>query len=210
MVRYGGAPPVARLASGDTSPQYPTKTERRKYAPLREPLSLSFLKSLFAGPRERIALRPLYDAVVGEGRDPAWYRDGGVPDTVDGRFDMVAAVLALVLLRFEAEGDAARGPSVLLTETFIDDMDASLRELGIGDLVVGKKVGRIMGALGGRLGSFRASADDAEFEGAVRRNVFRDEAPSQEALCFVADRLRGLRARLAAAPLDRLLAGETL
>ena len=54
---------------------------------------------------------------------PAWYRDGQVPDTIDGRFDMIAAMLALVLLRLEAEGEAGRGPSVLLTEIFIDDMD---------------------------------------------------------------------------------------
>ena len=79
-----------------------------------------------------------------------------MPDTLDGRFDMIAAILALVLLRLEAEGEAGRGPSVLLTEIFIDDMDGTLRQIGIGDYVVGKHVGRMMGALGGRLAAFRA------------------------------------------------------
>ena len=78
-----------------------------------------------------------------------------MPDTIDGRFDMVAAVTALVLLRLEAEGEAGAGRSVLLTEMFIDDMDATLRQIGIGDYVVGKHVGRMMSALGGRLGAFR-------------------------------------------------------
>jgi cytochrome b pre-mRNA-processing protein 3 len=166
---------------------------------------LSFARRLFGRAREREALLPLYEALVREARDPAWYRDGGVPDTLEGRFDMVASVLALVLLRLEAEGDAARRDSVVLTEIFIDDMDASLRELGTGDMMVGKKVGKLVGALGGRLGSFR---DSAGFEAAVRRNVFRDDPPSGESARWVAERLCGLRARLSEASLEALLAGR--
>ena len=116
---------------------------------------MSFLARIFGGKSEREAYRPLYDAVVNAARDPAWYIEGQVPDTMDGRFDMIAAVTALVLLRLEAEGEAGRGPSVLLTETFIDDMDATLRQMGVGDHVVGKHVGRMMSALGGRLAAFR-------------------------------------------------------
>ncbi|MFL6861770.1 MAG: ubiquinol-cytochrome C chaperone family protein, partial [Allosphingosinicella sp.] len=159
--------------------------------------------------REREAILPLYEALVAEGRDPAWYRGGGVPDTLEGRFDMVASILALVLLRLEAEAEKARRESVLLTEIFIDDMDASLRELGTGDMMVGKKVGKLVGALGGRLGGYRESASDpAAFEAAVRRNVFRDDPPSGEAVGRVAERLAALRTRLAAAPLEALLAGR--
>jgi cytochrome b pre-mRNA-processing protein 3 len=170
---------------------------------------LSFLPRLFGRAREREAILPLYEALVREGRDPAWYRDDRVPDTLEGRFDMVASVLALVLLRLEAEGEKARRESVLLTEIFIDDMDASLRELGTGDMMVGKKVGKLVGALGGRLGGYRESAGDpAAFEAAVRRNVFRDDPPSGEAVGRVAERLAALRARLAAASLEDLLAGR--
>jgi len=170
---------------------------------------LSLVQRLFGRPPERQALLPLYAAVVREGRDPAWFREGGVPDTLEGRFDMVSAVLALVLLRLEAAGDAARRESVLLAELFIDDMDSSLRELGTGDMVVGKKVGKLMGALGGRLGSFRDSEGDAgAFEAAVRRNVFRDAPPSEEAVATVARRLTALRERLERSALASLLAGE--
>ena len=128
---------------------------------------MTLLQRLFAPRRDAAALRPLYDLVVETGRDPAWYRDGGVPDTLDGRFDMVAAILSLVLLRLEAEGDAARRESVLLTEIFVDDMDASLRQIGIGDFVVGKHIGKMMGALGGRLGAFRSAVDEAASMAAV-------------------------------------------
>jgi cytochrome b pre-mRNA-processing protein 3 len=198
-----------RLVGGDASPQYPTKAERRKYAPLRAELPLTFLSRIFGRPaRERAALRPLYDAIVAEARRPAWYH-AGVPDTIDGRFDMLATSLAIVLLRLEQEGDAAKRESVLLTEIFIDDMDGSLRQLGIGDLVVGKRVGKIMGALGGRLAAFRdAFAGSGDLGAAVRRNIFRDAAPSDAAVVSVAGGLEAFRARLASPPLSDVLAGE--
>jgi cytochrome b pre-mRNA-processing protein 3 len=171
--------------------------------------ALTFLQRLFGAPGDRLALRPLYAAIVAEARDPAWYRRGGVPDTVDGRFDMVSALLALVLLRLEAEGESGRRNSVLLTELFVDDMDASLRELGTGDLMVGKGIGKLMGALGGRKASFRDTLSDASaFEASVRRNVFRDAPPSEDAVRFVAQHLRRRQSALVAVPLARLLAGE--
>ena len=170
---------------------------------------MSFLSRIFGDRRERDALRPLYGSVVGIAREPDWYRKGGVPDTLDGRFDMVAAVLALTLRRLEREGQAARRESVLLTELFVEDMDGSLREMGIGDVVVGKHVGKIMGALGGRLGAFReALAGSGELEAAVRRNLFRDAPPSDEAVRSVAAGLRELHAALERRTLDELLAGE--
>jgi cytochrome b pre-mRNA-processing protein 3 len=167
---------------------------------------LSFLQNIFGETRQRAALDPLYRAVVALGRDPAWYR-AGVPDTLDGRFDMVAAVMALVLLRIEAEGEAGRGPSVLLTEIFIDDMDGTLRQIGIGDYVVGKHVGRMVSALGGRLAAFREARAQGGFAGAVRRNVFHDSPPSGEAVGTVAARLERVAAALDATPLAALLAG---
>jgi cytochrome b pre-mRNA-processing protein 3 len=168
---------------------------------------LSLLQRIFGETRQRAALAPLYRAIVAEGRDPAWYREGKVPDTMDGRFDMIAAVTALALLRLEAEGEAGRDPSVLLTETFIDDMDATLRQIGIGDHVVGKHVGRMMSALGGRLAAFRAARAKGYVE-AVRRNVFHEAPPSDDAVGWVAGRLQALAGRLDAVPIDRLLEGR--
>jgi len=169
---------------------------------------LSFLQRLFPDRKRRAALAPLYAAIVAEGRDPFWYRDGEVPDTLDGRFDMIAALTALVLIRLEAEGAAGREPAVLLTEIFIDDMDATVRQLGIGDYVVGKHVGRMVGALGGRLAAFRAGREAGSLGEAVRRNIFHDMPPSEAALARVADRLARRAEALDAAPLQALLDGR--
>lgn len=167
---------------------------------------MSLISRLFRATNPRETLDPLYRAIVAAGRDPVWYREGGVPDTIDGRFDMIAALTALVLLRLEAE-EAGRQPSVLLTELFIADMDSSLRQIGIGDYVVGKHVSRMMGALGGRLAALREATDRQALIAAVERNIFRGEPPSPETLAFVSARLDGFRTKLAATPLDQLLAG---
>ena len=170
---------------------------------------MSFLARIFGGGQERDAYRPLYEAVVNAGRDPAWYVQGRVPDTVDGRFDMIAALLALTLIRLEADETRTRTPSVLLAEIFIEDMEGSIRQLGSGDLMVGKQVGKMMGALGGRLAAFRSEIEaGSDFSRAVTRNVFRDAPPSKEAVAFVSSRLRSFHARLEAAPVEDILAGR--
>ncbi len=171
---------------------------------------MSLLSRIWGGRSDRAQLEPLYRALVAIGRDPAWYREGRVPDTLNGRFDMIAAVLALVLIRLEREDKPeARSATTLLTELFIEDMDGSLRQVGIGDLVVGKHMGRVMSAFGGRLGAFRpAVADPAAMEAAVDRNIFHEAAPAPEAPRYVAERLGRFAARLEATPLAALLAGE--
>jgi len=154
-------------------------------------------------------VEPLYRAIVAAGRDPGWYRDGQVADTMDGRFDMLAAVTAMVMLRLEDEGESGRSPSVLLAELFIDDMDATLRQIGVGDHVVGKHVGKMMGALGGRLTALRAArAGEGNFEDVVSRNVFHESPPSEEALHWVSGRLKRLGKALETQRLEDLLAGS--
>lgn len=165
---------------------------------------MSLFQRIFSRTDRRRSLDPLYRSIVAAARDPVWYRDGRVPDTIDGRFDMVAALTALVLLRLEEGGERYRETNVLLTETFVEDMDSSLRQIGIGDYVVGKHVGRMMSALGGRLTALRGAESLGE---AVRRNVFHDDPPSDEAVAFVARRLEQVRAALAARPPEDLLAG---
>jgi cytochrome b pre-mRNA-processing protein 3 len=153
-------------------------------------------------------LDALYRAVVDRARDPRWYTAGAVADTLDGRFDMVVAVLSLVLLRLEREpGTEAAG--VALTERFVEDMDGSLREIGVGDLVVGKQVGRMVGALEGRLGAYRrAFAGEEGFAEALSRNLYRGTPPAPDALAWTEAELRRLRSALDGMPLDRLLDGE--
>ena len=127
---------------------------------------------------------------------------------MDGRFDMVASVLALVLLRLEREGETTRSAQVLLAETFVDDMDGALRQMGVGDLMVGKHVGKMMGALGGRLSAYREALGSGDLSQVVRRNIFRDDAAPDASVAFVEARLRGVAAQIDTVPLTALLAGR--
>lgn len=166
---------------------------------------MQWIAKLF-GTRDEEAL-PLYGAIVARARAPHWYEAGSVPDSIDGRFDMVATILAFVLLRLE-EDPIAAGPSARLTERFVEDMDGQLREIGIGDIVVGKHIGKMMGMLGGRLGAYRDASDPAGLEAALVRNLYRGAAPGGAALGHARDSLLVLRTALAATPTDALLAGE--
>lgn len=148
---------------------------------------MSLLKRLFGNtePDPKIKLVPLYNQIVAKAREPHWYTEGQVPDSIDGRFDMVAAILSLVLLRLEE--DPARAQDMAhLTEVFVDDMDGQLREVGIGDMIVGKHIGQIMGAVGGRIGAFReALADTAKLDEAILRNIYRDDSADAAAIAHV-------------------------
>ncbi|MDJ0275300.1 ubiquinol-cytochrome C chaperone family protein [Sphingomonas sp. 2R-10] len=157
-------------------------------------------------PPPRVAAT-LYDAVVTRGRMPHWYLAGGVPDTLDGRFDMIAAVLAMVMLRLEGEG-AGAAPAASLGECFVDDMDGQLRQIGFGDMVVGKHIGRMMAALGGRLGAYRDGLADGTLDAALVRNLYRGVEPDPAALTHVATELRTFRAALAPVSVDDLLSGK--
>ena len=159
---------------------------------------MNFLSRFFrpkADPRE--SLRPLWHRTVAIAREPEWYRDCGVADTTEGRFDMVSTVTAMVMLRMEADPELAplAGP---FAEWFVEDMDGQLRQSGVGDLVVGKKIGKLMSTLGGRLGAYRtALAGDREaLENALIRNV---TLADETRLGALASRMEQLRARLAAA-----------
>ncbi|MET0240496.1 MAG: ubiquinol-cytochrome C chaperone family protein [Sphingobium sp.] len=168
---------------------------------------MSFLKSLFGRPESQDGRRALYDAIVAEARAPHWYAQGRVPDTLDGRFDMVAAILSFVLLRLETLG--ASEDSARLAEIFVEDMDGQLRQIGIGDLVVGKHIGRMMSALGGRLGAYRAAlAGEGDLGEALERNLYRGEAPAPAAVAHAAAGLRRFADGLAGASLDDIRAGR--
>ena len=167
---------------------------------------MSLLASLFSRKDDRAPLRPLYAALIARARQPHWYEEGAVPDTIDGRFDMVAAMMSLALIRMEALGLQNEGAR--LTEIFVEDMDGQVRQIGFGDLVVGKQIGRMMGALGGRIAAYRAAlAGEAPLDEAVTRNIFRGEAPEPAALAHVSAGLRAFAATLDKLDAASLLAG---
>lgn len=128
-------------------------------------------------PRDPHAL-PLYEAIVRQARQPALYRDLGLPDTLDGRFEAIVLHLVLVLRRLKRDFPEGLELAAALQETFFDDMDHSLREMGAGDLGVGKRVKRMAEGFMGRLASYEAALDRIAIDGeaglaaALRRNAF--------------------------------------
>jgi len=161
---------------------------------------MSFLSRLLGtAPDPREEVRPLWHRVVELARDPAYYSECGVADSVAGRFDLITAVLSVVMVRVEASD--LRAESALLAELFVEDMDGQLREFGVNDVVVGKRVGKLMSVLGGRLGAYRGAlnaGDPERLTAAVSRNVtFAEGADEAASAAAVADRLLKLSQRLA-------------
>ncbi|MDE1918476.1 MAG: hypothetical protein KGJ57_19705 [Sphingomonadales bacterium] len=167
------------------------------------------LLSRLLGPRgdDHAAVRPLWHGLVAKARDKGWYADTGIADTLGGRFDAITLVLSLVLIRMERE-ESLKAHCALLTELFVTDMDGQLREAGVGDMVVGKHIGRLMSVLGGRLGAYRdalAQDDEDALAGALARNVTLVEGA---AIAPLAQATRHLSRRLAAMDAATLLAGD--
>lgn len=170
-------------------------------------MAFSFLKTLFRRDEGRDALVPLYNAVVAEARNPVWYLDGKLPDTVDHRFEMVAALTAMAILRLDRAGDAGKVNAVMLTELFVDDMDGQLRQEGIGDIVVGKHIGKMMASLGGRIAAYREGLEGDGLDDALVRNLYRGERPDEAALAYTQGRFRAHWSSLLGRPDDVLLNG---
>lgn len=161
-----------------------------------------------ADPRE--AVRPLWHRVVEIAREKPWYARYGIADTVPGRFDAVTLVMVLAMLRMErdkATDDRLMEPSVRLTELFVDDMDGQLRQSGVGDLVVGKHMGKLMSVLGGRIGALRDALprDDAALARVLARNVTLVDGA--DALALVAP-VRSLHADFDALSVEDMLAAR--
>ena len=137
-----------------------------------------FWKRIFRPEPQNPEAWALYDAVVAQARSPALYSRYGVPDSLDGRYE--AIVLHLVLLLRRLKGDFPEGLELAeaLQEAFFEDMDRSLREMGAGDLGVGKRVKRMAEGFLGRLAAYDEALDKLPLQGpeqlhdVLLRNVF--------------------------------------
>jgi cytochrome b pre-mRNA-processing protein 3 len=134
------------------------------------------LKRIFA--RVPDAEERLYGEIVAAARRPKFYADWAVPDTVDGRFDMIVLHLFLVLERLKGQGEEDLRQRLI--DTFFKDMDRSLREMGVGDLSVAKKVRKMAEAFYGRVTAYAAALQaPATLPEVLRRNIF-PETPEQD------------------------------
>ena len=157
------------------------------------------------------AAEALYEQIVVQARAPGFYRELGVPDTLDGRFEMLALHLFLLLNRLRrGGGDAA---SRALTQTLVDrliaDMDGNLREMGAGDLGVGRRVRRMAEGFNGRLAAYDTglARGTAVLGEAIRRNVYGTVEPTAAQVEALAAYVQGCLAVLDGVGADDLARG---
>jgi cytochrome b pre-mRNA-processing protein 3 len=122
---------------------------------------------LFRRSRRRDTISGLYGTIVAQARMPSFYRDYAVPDTLNGRFDLILLHLALLLDRL-AQDPALRHLGQAVFDRFCQDMDHNLREMGVGDLAVPKEMRRIGEAFYGRAQAYRAALAAARRPGPGR------------------------------------------
>lgn len=151
----------------------------------------------------------LFEALVTVARQPHWFVEGQLPDTIDGRFAVLSTIIALATVRLERGSGSAQAGAAALTERFVEAMDAEHRQLGIGDPTVGKTVRKLVGALGRRVELWRRALDGVEgWDHAVLGSLFQDEPPEPRALDHCETAVRGVWARLEAAPDEALADGR--
>jgi len=166
------------------------------------------LSRLFGRSRPSIAGDTLYRAIVAQARLPLFYRDWRVPDTVDGRFEMIVLHLVLLFRRLGRDGEAGQAIAQEVFDIFLADMDQQLREMGVGDLGVPKRMKKIGQSFYGRLatyGTVLATEDEAGLREALERNLF-PEAEAQP-LALLAAYALAAGAQLATQPTKAIAGG---
>jgi len=131
------------------------------------------------------SIASLYGAIVAQARLPAFYVAFGVPDTLEGRFDLLVLHLVLVLRRLSRAGDRGREFGQQLFDAFCRDLDGNLREMGVGDLTVPKRMQRFGEAFYGRQAAYLAALEaenPADFENTVSRNILQLEGVDRRAI----------------------------
>jgi cytochrome b pre-mRNA-processing protein 3 len=157
----------------------------------------------------------LYTAAVSAARDPWFYGPvAAVPDTLDGRFDLIGLHAGVLIRRLHNDPDprGARAAQAVFDALFAD-MDMSLREMGVGDMSVGKRVKRMWEGFHGRARAYGAAldaGDGAALRAALARNLWRSrpDEPTPAAARAVAAHAERMAAALASQPLGALLRGE--
>jgi cytochrome b pre-mRNA-processing protein 3 len=138
---------------------------------------MMFFRRFFSTSPDTKIARDLYALIVAKARQPYFYAVLDVPDTVDGRFDMITLHAVLAINRLGESGPEGKDLSQKLFDEMFADMDRSLREMGAGDVSIGKKVRRMAEVFYGRAKAYRealAQGDPRAVEQALARNVYPD------------------------------------
>lgn len=168
------------------------------------------LKRLFKPRPVQVAGRALYAKVVAQARSPGLYADYGTPDTVEGRFELYSLHVYLILERLKGQGQPAADTAQALFDTYVSALDHALREMGVGDLSVGKRMRKLGEAFYGRVNSYEQALgelpDTAPLEALLTRTVF-DGAEAAQAPRMAAYVLRQ-REGLAGQALEAFIGGD--
>jgi cytochrome b pre-mRNA-processing protein 3 len=151
----------------------------------------------------------LYGAAVTAAREPFLYQELAVPDTLDGRFDLVGAYAFLLIHRLTAAPEPGPALAQAVFDAMFSDMDINLREMGVGDLSVGRRVRAMWEAFHGRANAYTAALNDSDpavLESALARNVWRGAAAGTGP-ARLARLMRAQAAHLAGQSLDVLKRG---
>lgn len=167
--------------------------------------------SLFRRNQPQPTIERLYGAIVAQARRPAFYTDFAVPDTIEGRFELLLLHTFLVCHRLKGEGEEGRDVSQAVFDAFLDDMDRTLREMGVGDLSVPKRMKKIGQAFYGRTAVYDAALAEGgdSLEVALARNVLECE-PGKNGSARFAAYVREAARQLSETSLAKILAAESL
>ncbi|HIF08807.1 MAG TPA: ubiquinol-cytochrome C chaperone [Sneathiellales bacterium] len=168
------------------------------------------LKHLFRRPPFEREAHDLYVALVQQARRPVFYQEMGIPDTPEGRFELVVLHAFLLISRLNAEIGKTRELSQQVFDVWFGDMDSALRELGIGDIGVGKRVKRMVESFYGRATAYETGlkSKDEALQAAFARNIFAHKEPSPGVLEALDGYVRAQRSALQAVELDTLMRGQ--
>lgn len=168
------------------------------------------LKRLFKPRPAQAAGRALYARTVTQSRTPALYAELGAPDTPEGRFELYSLHVYLLLERLKGQGGQASETAQALFDTYLSALDHGLRELGVGDLSVGKKMRKLGEAFYGRVASLEdalsALPDMSDLQAMLERTVYEgvDNGGAPRLAAYVVQQREALRAQ----PVEKLYAGE--
>jgi cytochrome b pre-mRNA-processing protein 3 len=170
------------------------------------------LTRFFRRSRQQRTVADLYGRLVAQARQPGFFLHAGVPDTIEGRFELIALHGWLVMRRLGREGRDAAELSQALFDYMFADMDTNLREAGVSDLKVGEKVKELARHFYGRVKAYEdglmPGAAEAVLTDALDRNLLGSTLPDPAHVARMAAYVRREAAALDAGPVDRLLAGE--
>ena len=159
----------------------------------------------------RNAAKRLYDVIVARAREIVFYRDWGVPDTVDGRFDNILCHVALTIGRLQSAEPGGIQLAQTLFDVMFKDMDLNLREIGVGDLAVRKHFQRMSKAFNGRVRNYTdvfQSGDTERLKELLVRNLYRKAEPTAHDLARMSAYLQREWQGMPAIKDDQILSGN--